>query len=418
MDTVHIVVIVAVATVAFLAGALIAPALRRRRPRVIEDTGLTIAQVLDHIVRSTPSGVAVVDEHRDVVLFNPRATELGLVDESGRLDDRAWVAAQVVLRNGDAAECDLSNRELGARENISVRGTARMLSQYNSNLVLIFADDDSEQVRMESARRDFVANVSHELKTPMGAMSLLAEALLESSDDPDAVRHFGGKVLMESNRLGNMVKELISLSRLQGAEKLPELSIVDIDELVNEAVVRSRLSAETADITVATDRPSGLEVAGDRTLLLTALTNLVENAITYSPAGSSVSVSRSLRDGKVAVSVTDRGIGIAKENQERVFERFFRVDPARSRSTGGTGLGLAIVKHVVANHNGEIELWSKPGIGSTFTIRIPAFEELDTKVPLRDLPLWPDYVAQARAEQTNFDRPAMVRFEQVVEATL
>ena len=142
---------------------------------------------------------------------------------------------------------------------------------------------------------------------------------------------------------------------------------------------RSRLAAENAGITVTTDEPCGLLVRGDRTLLVTALTNLVENAIAYSPPGSPVSVSRSLRDDKVAIAVTDRGIGIAKEHQERVFERFFRVDKARSRATGGTGLGLAIVKHVAANHNGAITLWSKPGTGSTFTLQIPAHVEDDRR---------------------------------------
>lgn len=142
-----------------------------------------------------------------------------------------------------------------------------------------------------------------------------------------------------------------------------------------QAVDRSRTAAEAAGITVSTDRPSGLEVLGDETLLVTALSNLVENAIAYSPAGSHVSVSRSLRGDHVAMAVTDRGIGIAKEDQERVFERFFRSDKARSRATGGTGLGLAIVKHVAANHNGEITLWSKLGTGSTFTLRIPAHHE-------------------------------------------
>jgi two-component system sensor histidine kinase SenX3 len=197
------------------------------------------------------------------------------------------------------------------------------------------------------------------------------------------------------------------------------MAVVDVDELIAETVVRSRISAETANITVITDRPSGLEVTGDRSLLLTALTNLVENAIAYSPAGSRVSVSRAMRDGKVSIAVTDRGIGIAKDDQERVFERFFRVDKARSRSTGGTGLGLAIVKHVAANHNGDIDLWSKPGVGSTFTIRIPAYEDVDVKVPLSELPLWPDYVAQPKPVQIdNVHAPASARTDRVVEATV
>ena len=270
-------------------------------------------------------------------------------------------------------------------ERIAVRCVARLLSKTDTTFVVLFADDDSEQVRMEATRRDFVANVSHELKTPVGAMSLLAEAIVESADDPESVRHFGDRLVAEATRMGIMVSELIELSRLQGAEKRPDMDVVDVDEVVAAAVDRSRTAAEAANITVAADSPSGLEVVGNSTLLVTALSNLVENAIHYSPPGSRVSISRTLRGGMVSIGVTDRGIGIAKEDQQRVFERFFRVDKARSRQTGGTGLGLAIVKHVAANHNGEITLWSRPGTGSTFTLRIPAHIEIETHDPEDDV---------------------------------
>ncbi|MFB7876514.1 sensor histidine kinase [Nocardia sp. NPDC056064] len=366
------------AVVGLAVGGLLIPYVNARHAaRNQEDTGLTMSQVLDLIVLASESGIAVVDEYRDVVLVNPRAEELGLV-RNRLLDERAWAAVEKVLATGDAAEYDLTAKNPSpGRGRIAVRGLARKLSREETSFVVLFADDDSEQARMEATRRDFVANVSHELKTPVGAMSLLAEAMLESADDPEAVRHFGSRVLAESRRLGKMVTELIALSRLQGAEKLPDLAVVDVDTVVQQAVDRSRTAAEAAGITVSTDRPSGLEVLGDETLLVTALSNLVENAIAYSPQGSHVSVSRSLRGDHVAMAVTDRGIGIAKEDQERVFERFFRSDKARSRSTGGTGLGLAIVKHVAANHNGEITLWSKLGTGSTFTLRIPAHLETE-----------------------------------------
>lgn len=345
-----------------------------RRQRAQE--GLTLSQVLDVIVRTSESGIAVVDKFNDVVLSNPRAEELGLV-RNRMIDDRAWVAATEVFESGEPVDVDLTRRTAQrGRDKMAVRGVARLLTEEDRRFVVVFADDDSEQVRMEATRRDFVANVSHELKTPVGAMGLLAEALLESADDPDSVRYFGQRVLSESARLGNMVTELIALSRLQGAEKLPDLEVVDVDDVVAEALRRSTVAAEAAEITVHTDAPSGLEVMGDRTLLVTALSNLVENAIAYSPKGSPVSVSRTVRGDNVAIAVTDRGIGIAKEDQERVFERFFRVDKARSRATGGTGLGLAIVKHVAANHNGSIDLWSRPGTGSTFTLQIPGHFEV------------------------------------------
>jgi two-component system, OmpR family, sensor histidine kinase SenX3 len=232
--------------------------------------------------------------------------------------------------------------------------------------------DESDAIRLDGLRQDFVANVSHELKTPVGAVALLAEAVLDAADEPYEVRRFGTKILNEANRLGMLVTELIALSRLQGAERLPELATVEVDKVVREALVRCRLAADAANIHITVDPPSGLLVNGDATLLVTALANLLGNAVSYSPVGSPVSVGRRRVNGLVEISVTDRGLGIAPEHQDRVFERFFRVDQARSRSTGGTGLGLAIVKHVAANHGGDVRLWSKPGTGSTFTIRIPA----------------------------------------------
>jgi two-component system sensor histidine kinase SenX3 len=232
--------------------------------------------------------------------------------------------------------------------------------------------DESDAVRLEATWGDFVANVSHELKTPVGAVALLAEAVLDAADQPQEVLRFGTKILNEANRLGRLVTELIALSRLQGAERLPDLATVEVDEVVHEALDRCRLAAESANIQITANPPSGLLLKGDATLLVTALSNLLGNAVSYSPAGSAVTVSRGLVNGLVEIAVTDCGLGIAPEHQERVFERFFRVDQARSRSRGGTGLGLAIVKHVAANHGGDIQLRSEPGAGSTFILRIPA----------------------------------------------
>ncbi|WP_060650676.1 sensor histidine kinase [Rhodococcus pyridinivorans] len=368
---------VLLAVVAAVLGGIVTVAVGRlvqRRAHGSDEADLTMFDVLDAVVHGSSTGIAVVDKFHDVVLFNPRAEELGLV-RNRLIDDRAWIAATQVLESRKLLELDLGTKSSLGRDRLAVRCTVRPLLDRDPRFVVLYAFDDSEQVRMEATRRDFVANISHELKTPVGAMALLAEALLESVDDPETVRHFGERVQREATRLGNMVTELIALSKLQGAEKLPDLEVVDVDAVVDEALDRTRLTAENASITISTDRPSGLEILGDRTLLVSALTNLIENAIAYSPAGSPVTISRSLRDGKVAMAVTDRGIGIAKEDQERVFERFFRVDKARSRATGGTGLGLAIVKHVAANHHGEITLWSKPGTGSTFTLLVPAHVE-------------------------------------------
>jgi two-component system, OmpR family, sensor histidine kinase SenX3 len=350
----------------------------RRQRAAAEQAGITVSQMLQHIVSLAPVGIVVVDTYRDVVYINDRAKELGLVRDR-LLDDRAWLAAQRTLATGEDGEVDLSRRKRAStgREGLSVRGHVRLLTEEDSRFAVVYVDDQSEHARMEATRRDFVANVSHELKTPVGAMGVLAEALLESVDDPETVHRFGTKVLAESRRLANMVGELIELSRLQGAERLPDLESVDVDSVVAEAISRYKVAADNSDIEVTTDAPSGFRVLGGQPLLVTALANLVSNAIAYSPHGSTVSISRRRRGENIEIAVTDRGLGIARADQERVFERFFRVDQARSRATGGTGLGLAIVKHVAANHNGTIRLWSQPGTGSTFTLSIPTYLETD-----------------------------------------
>lgn len=365
-------------------GAALTPRIvARRRRRAITEAGITVSQMLQHVVALAPIGMVVVDSHRDVVFINDRATELGLVRDR-QLDERAWSAAQRVLATGEGVEVDLSQqpqRAAPGRSGLSVRGHVQLLSKQDPRFAVVYVDDQSEQARMEASRRDFVANVSHELKTPVAAMGVLAEALLESAEDPETVHHFSRKILTESQRLANMVHELIELSRLQGAEPLPDLDGVEVDSVVSEAISRHKVAADNADIKVTTDAPSGFRVLGDQPLLVTALANLISNAIAYSPDGSKVSISRRRRGDNIEISVTDRGIGIARADQERVFERFFRVDKARSRATGGTGLGLAIVKHVAANHNGSIRLWSQPGTGSTFTLSIPAYPNNDDDEP-------------------------------------
>jgi two-component system, OmpR family, sensor histidine kinase SenX3 len=366
------VVWILVTVAAFAAGLFIGIRTARERVparpvRVDPPLGPPMADLLQRVFRSADEGLVVLNRGGEVVLHNPRAAELGVV-KADRADSRAIAASQQVQRTGSAKAVDLSPLDNRGRQPAAVLAQVRPLGE---GFTMVEAGDTSDAVRLEATRRDFVANVSHELKTPVGAVGLLAEAVLDAADDPAEVRRFGTKILNEASRLGNLVTELIALSRLTGAEGLPEMAVVDVDEVVREALARSRLSAEAANIEIIVDRPTGLEVDGDLTLLVTALSNLVENAINYSPPGASVSVSRRLVGSTVEIAVTDRGIGIAQEHQQRVFERFFRVDPARSRATGGTGLGLAIVKHVLANHGGGVRLWSSPGTGSTFTMRLP-----------------------------------------------
>jgi two-component system, OmpR family, sensor histidine kinase SenX3 len=361
-------------------GVVLIPRVRdRRKRRTVQQDGITISQMLDRIVSLAPVGIVVVDTYRDVVYMNAQARELGLVRDR-LLDDRAWSAAQHTLATGEDVDIELApaKRQTPGRSGLSVRGHVRLLTEDDRRFAVVYVDDQSEHARMEASRRDFVANVSHELKTPVGAIGVLAEALLASTDDPQNVTRFAEKMVTEANRLANMVGELIELSRLQGAEPLPDLEAVDVDTVVAEALSRYKLAADNADIAITTDKPTGYQVLGDQPLLVTAIANLVSNAIAYSPNGSAVSISRRTRGENIEIAVTDRGIGIARADQERVFERFFRADKARSRATGGTGLGLAIVKHVAANHNGSIRLWSQPGTGSTFTLSIPASPDMDT----------------------------------------
>ena len=239
-------------------------------------------------------------------------------------------------------------------------------------LVLIF--DDSEYRRLDAVRRDFVANISHELKTPIGALSLLSEAVMGASDDPEAVTKFASRMQMEAKRLSDLVQEIINLSRLQSDDPLVGAKGVDTSDLVSQAIDDSRLVAEARKITVQFNPALHVQVLGDRTQLEMAVSNLIENAINYSPDGTQVSITEKCENNLIEIAVTDQGIGIPEKDMERIFERFYRVDPARSRQTGGTGLGLSIVKHVITNHGGDISVWSAEGAGSTFTIRLPQFQ--------------------------------------------
>jgi two-component system sensor histidine kinase SenX3 len=236
--------------------------------------------------------------------------------------------------------------------------------------MLVVADDRSEMYRLDAVRRDFVANISHELKTPIGAVSLLAEALQYSADDPDQVRAFAETLEREGHRLAEMTNDIIELTRLQSVGTIQDPDVVSIDSVVEQAIVSNSVLSKKSGITVAVSASTGAYVLGDGTSLVTAVHNLVRNAITYSRGPSRVGVGAVVKNGIVEISVTDQGQGIANNDLERIFERFYRSDPARSRETGGTGLGLAIVKHVVNNHQGDVRVWSQLGKGSTFTIRL------------------------------------------------
>ncbi|MDQ5841736.1 MAG: ATP-binding protein [Chloroflexota bacterium] len=317
----------------------------------------------------------VVDAIDGVVRASPAAYAYGLVRGHTVVHEQLLEMTARVRRDGVILEkqLELPRGPLG-QGTIVVQVRAAMIAE---EYILLLADDRTEFTRTEEVRNDFVANVSHELKTPVGAISLLAEALESSADDPEAVRRFAKRMHKESARLAALVQDIIELSRLQGANVAQQGRPVDINTVVSEAVDRSQLPAETKNIQLVVGGHADARVYGDQDLLVTALRNLIDNAIRYSPENTRVGIGVRAKDGLVAVSVTDQGEGLSPEDQERVFERFYRVDAARSRHTGGTGLGLSIVKHVISNHGGEVTLWSQPGQGSTFTVRLPELEGPD-----------------------------------------
>ena len=316
------------------------------------------------------SGAIVLDAADAVVSTSPPAVANGLVRGHDLVHDELRHLARQVRRDGviREVEFDLPRGPLG-RGRIMVRARVAPLG---SAYVLLLVDDRTEARRVEDVRRDFVVNVSHELKTPVGGLALLAEAVLEANDDPEAVARFAHRMQVESTRLTRLVQEIVDLSRLEIAGTLHDPELVDVGAAAAEAIEQSRLVAGSRGAEIVSSLARGAQVFGDSDLLATAVRNLVGNAINYSPPGSRVAVSVRSADQLVEIAVADQGQGIPESEQARIFERFYRIDAARSRDTGGTGLGLAIVKHICANHGGEVTVWSEPGHGSTFTMRLPA----------------------------------------------
>jgi two-component system sensor histidine kinase SenX3 len=325
-----------------------------------------VAEVIA-VLRS--SGI-LLDASDRVVNNSPAAVAHGLVRGHEVVHTELLDLARAVRRDGVIREAELELRKGIGEGRIVVSARVAPLG---ASHVLLLVEDRTQAARVDEIRRDFLANVSHELKTPVGGIALLAEAIRDAHDDPEAVARFATRIGVESTRLTRLVKEIVELSRLQGADVIKEPQLTDVGACADDAVERSRLLAEEHGITLASSVEPGCEVWGDAELVTTAISNLVGNAIAYSDRDTRVGVTvRRTPAGLVDVSVTDQGLGIAPEEQARIFERFYRVDTARSRATGGTGLGLAIVKHVADNHGGHVRVWSEPGRGSTFTIELPA----------------------------------------------
>lgn len=324
-----------------------------------------VSQVLDAL----ESAGIVVDPSGNVIKASPGALAMGLVRDGVLVNEELRSLANEVRDSGESLtrSFDISRGRFGdASVHLDVR-----CARLGTRFVLLLAQDNTESQRLDEVRRDFIANISHELKTPIGAVGLLAEALEPAADDPEQVRKFAKRLSQEAARLARITREIIDLSRLQAADALHAPELLDVDRIIAQAVDQNRVAAEATGVTLTAGGDKRLQVYGDEALLVVAVHNLIANAITYSPPGGRVGVGVSRSGSLVSIAVTDQGVGIPDEDRDRVFERFFRVDQARSRHTGGTGLGLSIVKHTVQNHGGEVKVWSRVGHGSTFTIRLP-----------------------------------------------
>jgi signal transduction histidine kinase len=369
-----------------LGGAVAATVILRSRPaHALDDDAVAAvlpeAALARRLLDLMDPAVVLVDVDDAVLLANPAARASGIVRGTRLMVPELLQLARTVRSGG--------SRRLDVRLPGDLVGAGpRLMGVHGVRLhsgtvplpgpVALVLQDVTETRRSEAVRRDFVANVGHELKTPVGALSLLAEAIEQAADDPDAVQRFAGRIAHEADRLSRLVRELIDLSRLQGGEPLPELVPVEVDRVIAEAVDRTRTAARAKGLDIAVGGEHELVVRGVEGQLCTAVTNLLANAVAYSEGESRIAVGARARSGFAEIAVTDSGIGIPRTDRQRVFERFYRVDQSRASSTGGTGLGLAIVKHVASNHGGSVSVWSEEGLGSTFTLRIP----LDAAAPV------------------------------------
>ena len=320
------------------------------------------------VLSALRSSAVVVDEDDVVVKASAPAYALGLVRNNEMVDAELADLVRQVRRDGQIRETELV---IARTPTSPPRHVTARVAPLGTRLVLALVEDRTRERRVEAIRRDFVANVSHELKTPVGAIRLLAEAVHDASGDPEAVERFAGRMITESERLTRLVQQIIELSRLQSDDPLDQPVPVSLDDVVATAIDATAIDAQARGISVVSSGEKGLKVLGNREQVTVAVSNLVANAVNYSPDRSSVLVATRAVDDVVEISVTDQGIGIPTGEIDRIFERFYRVDPARHRSTGGTGLGLSIVKHVAATHGGDIRVWSVEGQGSTFTLTLP-----------------------------------------------
>ncbi len=344
----------------------------RARARVADETSLAVPAGVTAVLGSMDDAACVVDSSGLVLAVSKAATRFGI--EVGAPLENPELRQLVRGGRNDGGSATESLRITRGGLSLDPRLVSARASVISPRMTLLIIRDVTEQERLDQMRRDFVANTSHELKTPVGAVTLLAEAIESAADDPAQVRHFATRISAEAARLGQLTGRIMSLSRLQTDDALSDVRPVSIDEVLATALEAHVVQADSAGVELARGGDRGVWVRGDSQILIEAFGNLIANAIVYSPRGSRVGIGVKADDGVVEIAVSDQGIGIAEADRERIFERFYRADEARSRRTGGTGLGLSIVKHATQRHGGEVRLWSRPGRGSTFTIRLPTID--------------------------------------------
>jgi two-component system sensor histidine kinase SenX3 len=317
------------------------------------------------------SSALVVNDDDEVVKASAPALAFGIVRDHRLMSAELSDLVQQVRRDGQIRETELTMpRPSGPPRMVTAR-----VAPLSSRLVLALVEDRTRERRVEAVRRDFVANVSHELKTPATSLRLLAESLQETIDeDPVQARLFAAQLKKETERLSHLITDLLDLTRLESQEGVENPVPVDVRSVLMTVLARMRPVARKKNITLQWKRfgpAAQYTVRGDETLLNSMFTNLVENAVKYTPPGGRVEVTGGFEGSEIVIWVSDTGIGIPEPKLPRIFERFYRVDKARSKETGGTGLGLSIVKHIAENHGGRVTVESTVGEGTTFTVYLP-----------------------------------------------
>ncbi len=382
VNSFDVVTIVLSGVLALVIGLVIGWFLGRQNKSVSESEPDSFPDLVGDVLELMGSVGIVVDGSSKVVGTNSWAESFGLVAR-GFLVHSELVDLVKRARSGSEIESFEGILRVGlAQEKVSVSAKSKLVE---GDYVVLVLEDRTSDIRLDKTRRDFIENISHELKTPIGAIALLSEAIQEAGDDRAAVSKFAASLNKESSRLTFLVQDIIKLSRLQSEEVIADAELIDLNEVVADAIDRNEQLAANRKIRLVSEQAPKLEVFGNKEMLITAVKNLVENAISYSEPGTSVGIGCSAKESIAEITVTDSGAGISPENQERIFERFYRADPSRSRETGGTGLGLSIVKHVAKTHRGEIKLFSQVGVGSTFTLRVPLATASDPSTGTIDL---------------------------------